>query len=64
MRYYSINYNMVNEDDILQFLDGEGGNVIDLEAERFPYMPDYTLGGLFPGQTRQDWIDLVNIIDG
>lgn len=38
-------------------LDGPGGSEIDPEQE-FPYFPDYTFGGLFPGMDRQDWLDL------
>ena len=41
----------------LEFLDGPGGNVIN-PGEEFPYLPDYTLNGVFPGMDRQQWIDL------
>jgi hypothetical protein len=48
----------------LEFLDGPGGNVIDLGIERMPYLPDYTIAGLLPDMdTRQRWLDLINILD-
>jgi hypothetical protein len=44
----------------IEFLDGPGGNVIDLEDE-LPYLPDYTLNGVFPDMTRDQWLDLFGI---
>lgn len=61
--YYSHKYNLVMGDDFLQFLDGPGGNVIDMNVVRIPYMPDYTLHGIFPYMTRQDWLDLEAIVN-
>jgi len=43
----------------VEFLDGPGGNVINLEDE-FLYLPDYTMNGLFPNMTREDWLDLID----
>jgi hypothetical protein len=45
----------------------DGGNRIKLadipdlvDAETFfPYFNDYTMGGMFPGMTRQKWLDLI-----
>ena len=43
---------------------GRAGNVIDLDVERMPYLPDYTIGGLLPDMTtRQRWVDLINALD-
>jgi len=44
--------------DPVEFLDGPGGNVIDPDDE-FLYFPDYTLNGLFPYMTREDWEDIL-----
>jgi hypothetical protein len=31
-----------------------------IDARTFlPYFSDYTIGGIFPGMTRQKWIDLI-----
>jgi len=48
---------------ILEYLDGPNGSAIDLETERLPYFPDYTLHGVFPGMTRAHWLDLVTILE-
>ena len=40
-----------------ELLDGPGGNVIDPD-DVFPYFPDYTLNGLFPNMTREDWEEI------
>ena len=43
--------------DPIDFLDGPGGNAINLDdVGGFPYMEDYTFGGLFPGMNRDDWV--------
>ncbi|KPK95923.1 hypothetical protein AMJ80_02850 [bacterium SM23_31] len=42
----------------IEFLDGLGGNVVNLEVD-FPYFPDYTFSGLFPGMTREQMIYLI-----
>jgi hypothetical protein len=41
--------------------DPAGG---ELEAGAAPYLPDYTLGGLFPEMDRDGWIDLLDMIGG
>ena len=43
------------------FLDGPDGDAI--ESSEIPYFPDYTMGGLFPGMTRDDWLTLVEALD-
>jgi hypothetical protein len=43
-------------------LDGSGGDAIG-EGE-FPYFPDYTFGGLFPGMDRPGWIELIEALEG
>ena len=43
--------------DPIELLD-DGGAVIDLDVEKIPYLPDYTLGGLFPGATRAKWLEI------
>ncbi|MFH1843305.1 MAG: hypothetical protein ABIF77_08845 [bacterium] len=40
------------------FTDSQG---TVLDEEEFPYFPDYTFGGLFPGMTRQEMMDLMGI---
>jgi hypothetical protein len=54
--YYS---NITNP---IELLDGPNGDVIDLEVEKVPYFPDYTLNGLFPGMSRSRWLELVDIL--
>ncbi|HET6348698.1 MAG TPA: hypothetical protein VFH88_06400 [Candidatus Krumholzibacteria bacterium] len=44
-------------------LDGPNGNPVDLQTARFPYLPDYTLHGLFPDMTRARWLELIDILD-
>lgn len=44
--------------EFLELLDGPGGNPIDLDVEKVPYLPDYTLAGLFPGAGRAKWIEI------
>ena len=46
--------------DPLEFLDGPGGNPIDLDVVRLPYFPDYTFSGLFPEADRQKWLDIMD----
>jgi hypothetical protein len=41
----------------LIFLNGPGGN--EIETGEFPYFPDYTFGGLFPGMNRSGWLTLM-----
>ena len=41
----------------LVLLDGPGGSQIG--EDEFPYFPDYTFGGLFPGLNRSGWLTLV-----
>ncbi|MBZ0269237.1 hypothetical protein K8I85_13870 [bacterium] len=43
--------------DPIQFTDS-GGTPIDLGVEKVPHMPDYTLGGLFPGADRAKWLEI------
>ncbi|MEE9269925.1 MAG: hypothetical protein V3V49_06655 [Candidatus Krumholzibacteria bacterium] len=63
VRQYSRRYD-VDDGSILELLDGPGGNVIDVNLERFPYFPDYTFNGLFPDMdTRDRWLTLVDILD-
>jgi hypothetical protein len=45
------------EFDPLEFTDA-GGNPIDLETEKIPHLPDYTLHGLFPGANRAKWLEI------
>jgi hypothetical protein len=40
----------------IELLNGPGGDPIDLEVEKVPYVPDYTFGGLFPGADRDSWL--------
>ncbi|MBD3335625.1 MAG: hypothetical protein GF355_08920, partial [Candidatus Eisenbacteria bacterium] len=40
----------------LDFLDGPGGDPVDLDEVTLPYVPDYTFGNLFPGATRDTWL--------
>jgi hypothetical protein len=42
----------------IDFLNGPDGAIIDIE-ETMPYLPDYTLGGLFPEMGRPDWLELL-----
>jgi hypothetical protein len=46
-----------------ELLDGPNGDPIDLDIDRFPYFPDYTFDHLFPGMTRSDWLELIDILD-
>lgn len=48
---------------LFDLLDGPNGGPIDLDIDRFPYFPDYTFDGLFPGMSRSDWLELVDILD-
>jgi hypothetical protein len=50
-RRLDINYSV----NPIEFLDGPGGSVIDLDVVKIPYFDNYTLGGLFPGATRATW---------
>jgi hypothetical protein len=36
----------------------ELGMPIDLGTAKIPYLPDYTLGGLFPGADRDKWLEI------
>ena len=61
--YYNIEY--VHEyyydeyvDQPMDFLDGPGGDPI---MDDFPYFPDYTFGGIFPGMTRTQWLELLGV---
>ena len=48
--------------DILVPLDGPNGDPIDLDIV-FPYFPDYTFKGLFPGMnSHADWQALYNLL--
>lgn len=47
----------------IELLDGPNGNVINLETERLPYFPDYTINGLFPDMTRTRWLELIDILE-
>lgn len=38
----------------IDFLDGPGGDIIDMDVE-MPHLPDYMFGGIFPEMDRQDW---------
>jgi hypothetical protein len=53
----------IDLEGVLELLDGPNGDPIDLMIEGFPYMPDYTLHGLFPEMTRQSWLDLISMLD-
>lgn len=44
--------------DPLVFTNGSGGD-IDLDVEKIPYLPHPDMGGLFPGATRDTWLQLV-----
>jgi hypothetical protein len=61
VRYYYCSEEM--DASFFEYLDGPGGSAIDLEIERIPYFPDYTLHGMFPGMTRAHWLDLVTILE-
>jgi len=55
--YESMNMN------VIEFLD-ELGNPIDMEVERMPYFPDYTLHGVFPDMnSRARWLELLDIMN-
>jgi len=41
--------------EFVTLLDGPGGD--PLEADAFPFFPDYTMSGLFPGADRDTWLD-------
>lgn len=41
--------------DFITLLDGPGGD--PLEEDAFPFFPDYTMSGLFPGADRDTWLD-------
>ncbi|MBU1700985.1 MAG: hypothetical protein KJ970_20835 [Candidatus Eisenbacteria bacterium] len=44
--------------DFIELLDGPNGDPIDLNEVIIPYVPDYSFGGLFPGATRDTWLDI------
>lgn len=54
--YYQVEEDW-DSDMPLVFLDGPDGAVID--PGEFPHFPDYTMGGLFPDMTRDDWLTLM-----
>jgi hypothetical protein len=62
---YMRDYNLAwGEGEPLEFLDGPSGNPIDMDIERLPYFPDYTMNELFPDMgSRQRWLDLIDILD-
>jgi hypothetical protein len=60
---YKTTYWRFDPDSFFELLDGPAGSPIDLDVARFPYCPDYTFGGLFPGMIRADWVELIDILD-
>ena len=59
---YRSTHDLVSLENILELLDAPNGNVIDLDVERIPYFPDYTLDGLFPQMDRTEWLNLEAIL--
>jgi hypothetical protein len=47
----------------IDLLDGPGGDPIDPSIE-LPYLPDYTIHGLFPGADRAKWLEIFAAIGG
>lgn len=48
--------------EAFDLLDGPNGNPIDLDVAEVPYLPDYTMGGLFPGANRDKWLEVVRAL--
>lgn len=62
IREYGYSYYLGME-GFIGLLDGPNGEVIDLQTERLPYFPDYTINGLFPDMTRTRWLELIAILE-
>jgi hypothetical protein len=60
---YNTRYWNLEGSALFDYLDGPNGDPIDLDIDRLPYFPDYTFDNLFPGMTRDDWLELIEILD-